>query len=527
MDALKKLNRRRFLKTLVMASSAAAIDWTGMSAFAATITNKKDFPIVVIGGGLGGLVSAAYLSKYGFDVTLIERHYIPGGYATSFDRQDFTFDVSWHATVAEHAMPQMILADLGIWDKVKVAYTPELKRIITPTFDVTLPAKNPQGVKKELSRVFPHEKKGIYDFYGEMEMVISELWEGKRFEISMMGKLENLSLEKWMSMHVHDPDVKYCMAIFSGYYGVLPTEINALFYAIATGEYLVHGGQYYKTRSQDLSDTLADCIEANSGRILYDTQVAKILIDKEDTITGVMDNDHVTYPARAVIANCSLPSLVNKILPPKKIPKAFSQQIKKRRASLSSFVVWLGLNKEVDHIENYEIDLAQSKNSSDDLLFSKNDLAESGLSMTIYDNLFKGYSSPGKSTLSIMCLSDFKPWKKFENDYFNGNKNAYNREKQRIAKRFIQRFEQALIPGLSDMIEVMEIGTPLTNMFYTQNPQGAIYGFDRNMPQIESKTPIKGLYLASAWSHGGGYTPVMMAGQQTAKLVLKSFKQRF
>ena len=51
-----KLNRRKFLKTLVMASSAAAIDWTGFGALAASIPDKKAFPIVVIGAGLGGLV---------------------------------------------------------------------------------------------------------------------------------------------------------------------------------------------------------------------------------------------------------------------------------------------------------------------------------------------------------------------------------------------------------------------------------------------------------------------------------------
>jgi len=130
-----------------MASSAAAIDWTigssfglpGIDALAASIPNKKEFPIVVIGAGLGGLVSSSYLSKFGFDVTLIEQHSVPGGYATSFDRGDFTFDVSLHATVAENAMPQLILKDLDAWDSLKVAYTPELRRIVTSEFDLTLP----------------------------------------------------------------------------------------------------------------------------------------------------------------------------------------------------------------------------------------------------------------------------------------------------------------------------------------------------------------------------------------------------
>ncbi len=523
MESSNNLSRRKFLKTMLMASSAAAIDWTGFGALASTIKNKKDFPIVIIGAGLGGLVSAAYLSKYGFNVTLIEQHSIPGGYATSFDRGDFTFDVSLHATVAEHAMPQMILSDLGIWDKLKVAYTPELRRIVTSKFDVTLPAKNPEGVKKELSNAFPHEKKGIYNFYSQMEQVISELWGGKRHKPSMMGTLENLSLEQWMSLHVSDPDVKYCMAIFSGYYGLSPSKINALFYAIATGEYLVHGGQYYKTRSQDLSDTLADCIEENNGQVLYDTEVANIIFDEKNEITGVKDSTGKNYPAKAVIANCSIPVLFNKMVPSKHIPKNFAKQIQTRNTSLSSFVVWLGLSKKIDHIKDYEIDLAHDTKTDEGLLFSKKDLADSGVGITIYDNLFKGYSNPGKSTISIMCLTDFAPWGKYEKNYFNNEKQAYNKEKERIAKHFIERVEQKLIPGLSNMVEVMEIGTPLTNMFYTQNPEGAIYGFDRDMPHLKSRTPIKGLYLASAWSHGGGYTPVMMAGRKTAEFVLKDY----
>ncbi len=524
MKKAKYISRRNFIKTLLMASSAAAIDWAYFGKLAKAVANKKDFPVVVIGAGLGGLVSGAYLSRHGFDVTLIEQHSIPGGYATSFHRGDFTFDVSLHATVAEHAIPQMILSDLGVWDKLKVAYTPELRRIVTPRFDVTLPAKNPEGVKNKLSRAFPHEKKGIFDFYGEMEQVISELWEGNRSGPSMMAKLEHLTLEQWMSLHVKDPDVKYCMAVFSGYYGLSPDGINALFYAVATGEYLVHGGQYYKTRSQDLSNALADCIEANHGKILYQTEAERILFDQENRISGVMDKKGNTYPAMAVIANCSIPALLNKMMPKSRIPPEFETEAKKRQASLSSFVVWLGLKKQPGTIQDYEIDLDQNKDPYKNLLMPKTDLAESNIGITLYDNLFKGYSAAGKSTLSLMCLSNFEPWEKFEADYFNNKKEAYNKEKERIALRFIERVEKALIPGLSDMIEVMEIGTPLTNIFYTKNPGGAIYGFDRNLPHLNSKTPVKGLYLAGAWSHGGGYTPVMMAGREAAKLVLKEFK---
>ncbi len=520
----RQMNRRAFFKTLALASSAALVDWTGMGAFADSIQNKADCPVVIIGSGLGGLVCGAYLARSGFDVTLVEQHSIPGGYATSFDRGKFTFDVSLHATVAEHAMPQMILEDLGVWKDLDVAYTPELRRIVTDRFDITLPAKDPEGVKARLSQQFPHEEKGIHGFFTQMEQVISALWGGGPSHGGIMEKLEALTLSQWMDQHVSDPDVKSCMAVFSPYYGLPPEELNALFYAIATGEYLVLGGQYYKARSQDLSTTLAQGIQNFGGRIRYNTRAEQILFAPDNTITGVKDHQGSVYPAKAVIANCPVPALVNTLVPPEVLPASLAAQAKQRRPSLSSFVVWLGLDQTLPGITDYEIDLAGPAGAPGNHLFNPADLAESGIGITIYDNLFKGYSAEGKTTLTLICLSDYARWQKFETDYFNNRKDAYNREKERVAARFIQRVEKALIPGLSGMIEEMETGTPLTNVFYTGNTGGAIYGYDRNQPHLESGTPVKGLYLSSAWSHGGGYTPVMMGGRQTALQVIKDFR---
>ena len=63
--------------------------------------------------------------------------------------------------------------------------------------------------------------------------------------------------------------------------------------------------------------------------------------------------------------------------------------------------------------------------------------------------------------------------------------------------------EKWAIPSLSSMIDVMEAATPLTNIRYTDNPEGAIYGYEQSMDNaymtwLEQRTPFKGLYLASA-----------------------------
>jgi prolycopene isomerase len=83
-----------------------------------------------------------------------------------------------------------------------------------------------------------------------------------------------------------------------------------------------------------------------------------------------------------------------------------------------------------------------------------------------------------------------------------------------------------VIPNLTSMIEVMDAATPLTNVRYTGNYHGAIYGYNRQgarMNLLDVRTPIKGLYLAGAWSHGGGYTPAMMAGRDAVQAFMEDW----
>ena len=96
----KPVSRRSFLTISAMTAATVALDFSKISAFAAKMGPKTDYPTVVIGAGLGGLVCAAYLAKQGIPVTVVEQHSIPGGYATSFERAGgkYNFEVSLHGT---------------------------------------------------------------------------------------------------------------------------------------------------------------------------------------------------------------------------------------------------------------------------------------------------------------------------------------------------------------------------------------------------------------------------------------------
>jgi prolycopene isomerase len=158
------------------------------------------------------------------------------------------------------------------------------------------------------------------------------------------------------------------------------------------------------------------------------------------------------------------------------------------------------------------------------------EVEKGGFGLMLYDNLYRGYSPEGKNTLVIMTLQGYDPWKKFEADYFAGKKDAYRAEKERMADILIRKVEETLLPGLSKAVEVKEIGTPLTNVRYTSNYRGAIYGWDQTVDNCEPRrlphrTPIRNLYLAGAWTRpGGGYGAVIPSGLQCFAEIMEEWR---
>ena len=56
-------------------------------------TNTRNFDAIIIGSGIGGLVTASQLSAKGAKVLVLEKYIIPGGSGGSFKRKGYTFDV--------------------------------------------------------------------------------------------------------------------------------------------------------------------------------------------------------------------------------------------------------------------------------------------------------------------------------------------------------------------------------------------------------------------------------------------------
>jgi len=56
-------------------------------------SNNKNLDAIIIGSGIGGLVTASQLAAKGAQVLVLEKYIIPGGSGGSFKRKGYTFDV--------------------------------------------------------------------------------------------------------------------------------------------------------------------------------------------------------------------------------------------------------------------------------------------------------------------------------------------------------------------------------------------------------------------------------------------------
>ena len=126
---------------------------------------------------------------------------------------------------------------------------------------------------------------------------------------------------------------------------------------------------------------------------------------------------------------------------------------------------------------------------------------------------------------NVLVMSTYLPY-----DYLNTwgwvtGYASYNQAKEMVAKIYIERMEEYL-PELSDHIEVLEVGTPVTNSLFTNNPIGSIYGWSNTVQQgtirrLKQQTPIDNLLLAGAWTFpGGGQSTVIDSGVSAANIIL-------
>jgi prolycopene isomerase len=492
--------------------------------------------VVVVGAGLGGLSAATRLAREGADVLLLERHTVPGGYATSFVRGRYEFEVALHelsgiGTPDNRGGLYHYLERIGVAQKVEFLPVGELYRTVLPGLDLVVPVGR-EAMEETLCEAFPAEAAGIKRFLGRVFTLGEELQQFKDgaravnpYQARHAIRYLPATWGKVLSRDVGDPVARAAMSQYWGYFGLGPSEVAFLYFASALANYATLGPAYVKGRSQALSNAFVAAFEEAGGTVHFHAEVDRIEV-RNGRVRGVRTTDGRTFEAKVVVANADPITACRDLVGPEHVPRRWWRGLRNRTVSASSINVYLGVAAPPEQLglschENF----LNEDHDFDRHAKSMGTITDPAMVLaTCYNAVDPDISPPGTSSIVLTTLQYGEPWMRLDPA-------TYVETKNRVADAMIRRTEE-VAPGLREHTEVVEVATPVTNMRYTRQLTGSIYGFentphDHTVLRLSHRGPIPGLWFAGAWTQpGGGFEPCILSGRFAATGILKELGGR-
>lgn len=471
------------------------------------------YDAIVIGSGIAGLTCAAFLSKKGQRVLVLEQHYVPGGFCHTFRRRQFLFDagVDYIGSCGDGQDVNLILRGLGLAEEVGfVEMDPDgFDRLIFP--DAVIPV--PKGAARfcaELQARFPTERDGLARYF----RVLEGLWEERRRLAEGMPTWEawgHRTLADLFEETIADPGLRTILAGQTGNYALPPSRASLIVHGLIAMHY--HEGAYYPRGGvQVIPDALVRCIEKQGGEVRLRSLVERILIRDRQAI-GVRLAGGEEIPAGAVVSNADIKRTFGELIEPEHISPRLRARVRALEPSLATFGVYLGVRADLAAMglgsPNYWLYAGYDLERDYATIFAGGIPDPLSLFVTVptLKDPTGGFAPPGHHTLTLLTFiayNRFAPWR---DRPLHRRGPEYRRAKAALAARCVGRAE-ALIPGLGSSIVCREIGTPLTNESYSLTSEGAVYGLAKTPGQLAlSGAPvrreIKDLHIAGPYPcHG-------------------------
>ena len=502
----------------------------GKTGLAETV---MDYDVIVAGSGIGGLTAASLLAKSGKSVLVLESHDRPGGYAHGFNRKKYHFDSGVHLTsgCGPQGYPggqviHKVLKALGVDGAIQFIGIDPFSHAYYPGLNTGLP-QSIQAFVATLADLFPAEQQGLLELtqlclqVAEEITVADEVMDEVDHDRAQqlfpaLFKYRKATLSEVANQFIKDPELLAVFASNWPYLGLPPSQVSFVYWSAMFIGYMVDGAYYCRGGFQQLANTLVKGLRQYGGEIRFKSPADKILIEN-NRVAGVMVKGQ-RLSAPVVISNVDIRHTVFEMIGEHYFPSRFIHRIKKMQHSLSLFVVYIATDIDLAALDIAHESFCYRDFNHDHNFANSNNGEITWLSITAPTLVDPELAPAGRHLLLLTTLLSYQATESWQQA-----KPGYMATMLEIAGRYI--------PGLENHVLFIEGGTPATLSRYTQNYQGAAYGWNVSPAQvgpsrIQNQSPVKGLYFAGHWtSPGGGVYGVSVSGVQAAQRVLGIRKQ--
>ncbi len=502
---------------------------------------KYDY--LFIGSGVSALTAAALYAHAGYSVCLLEAHDVPGGYAHTFEMNDFHFCAQVHYIwgCAPGQRIYEFLKKIGLEKEIEFqSYNPKCYDVIS------LPDGKrvgiPYGYEKLIDNVeaaYPGQGQGVKNFIGVIRKISQELaqfpseppkwWEylTKAHRFFNLIRYRNKTLQNVLDECGVQKEAQAILSGNSGDFMCPPEELSIFAFIGLFNGY--NEGAYYPTKHfKHFTERLARFIQEHKNcHIFYETEVSKINIEN-NKVTSVETKDGKRFQSNTCVCNMD-PQKASRMIGQEKFPKDFQKPLA-YRYSPSSFNIYLGV-KDIDlrdygmgnfniwHVGDWDANAMWKKmmanNYDNPLIF---------MSTPTLHTKTGGLTPDNSQILEVVTSASYDHFKNIRAQ----DEALYRKEKRKLENQLLDIVEEKYVPGLRKHISLKVVGTPMTNESFCYAPYGNCYGshmLPENMTQrLSADTPWDNFFWCNASS---GYASVFGAVYTGTELYMKLSKDRF
>ena len=401
---------------------------------------EGNYDAIVIGSGLGGLSTAALLSKEGKKVLVLERHYTAGGFTHTFKRKDYEWDVGIHY-VGEVGYDNSAISKLFNyltegelqWEDMGEVYDTII--FGDKKYDLV---KGKDNFVDKMKEYFPapadHEAidkyvvlvqeaaKSAGTFYVEKAMPdVARFFTG-RYMRSKYLKYATRSTQDVLSELTDNQKLIGVLTGQYGDYGLPPSESSFAMHAMVVKHYF-RGGFYPIGGSARLAETILPLIEKGGGKVYTNAGVQEIIV-RDGKAVGVKMEDGMEIMAPWIISNAGIMNTYGHLLPGNLAAKyKLPEQLSKLKPSASHVSLYIGCKHTAEELglqkANYWI-YPDNYNHNETVA---NYLKDPDAPLPVVYVSFPGAKDPdftnrfpGRTTIEIITIAPYEHYEKWENE---------------------------------------------------------------------------------------------------------------